>query len=71
MDKVKLFRIATVITGKGVSYFAQQHGCTVQNIYQILKGQYRSQKIEKDIDIFISDSLQSIGISIHSLKKAA
>ena len=71
MDKVKLFRIATVITGKGVSYFAQKHKCSVQNIYQILKGQYRSQKIEQDIDTFISESLQSIGITVNSLKKAA
>lgn len=71
MDKVKLFRIATAYSGKGVSYFAHKHGCSVQNIYQILNGTTRSAHIERDIDAHITESLTDLNIILNAWKRAA
>lgn len=71
INKIKLFKVAQAHTGITVRDFAIKYDCSVQHIYQVLKGITKSQYIEDDLNSFIDESLQDLKIQLDSTRVAA
>ena len=67
--RYKLFQIAEAHTGITVMDYAAKYGCTVQHIYQVLKGDRKSQIIEQDIESHIFESLNELQVTIPKYKE--
>lgn len=63
-NRIKFFKIATVVSGRGVAWLAEQNNCSIQHIYQVLKSRTRSARIEQQIDNFIYEALAVLKIQL-------